>query len=544
MNFKNVLLVLMLGFTMQATAQLDCNCTTDYAPVCAVDSSGTYVEFPNTCWANCLGFTVVTDTTLCDNSNPWGDCGCVITDSTYVCAADSIGNIFPVPNACFAACWGLTVVTDSTSCDGWGGCVCPEIYDPVCAVDSLGNYYEAPNACYAACWGMTVVTDSTLCYFGNGDCGCVITDSTYVCATDSIGNIFPVPNACFAACWGLTVVTDSTSCDGWGGCVCPEIYDPVCAVDSLGNYYEAPNACYAACWGMTVVTDSTLCDFGNGDCGCVITDSTYVCATDSIGNIFPVPNACFAACWGLTVVENGDCDTNPWEDCDCEFDENEPFICAVDSLGHPCYVPNACYAACWGLTVTNDSICNVTDIDPEIDYDILNCIDSLYLTENTTFQEALLLISQSCGLELPVCIADAPLFTTDSAFIAFIIANCDGVFGFNGNSSGSNVMNIYNVVNNSRLSSTGDIKAYPSELTLAANPIQQQLSYHIQVKSALDATISLLNINGQTIFKENVSLAPGKQSFSRDISGLKSGVYLLNLSSGTQQQTVRVVVVQ
>ncbi|MBK8825939.1 MAG: T9SS type A sorting domain-containing protein [Saprospiraceae bacterium] len=543
MNFKNVLLVLLLGFTIQASAQVNCNCSADYAPVCAVDSSGLYLEFPNTCWANCLGFTVVTDTTLCDNINPWGNCGCIISDSTtFVCAEDSLGNVFPVPNVCFAACWGLTVVTDSTLCGNWGECVCPEIFDPVCVQDSLGNYFEAPNACVAACWGLTIVTDSTLC---DNSGGCVCPEIyAPVCAQDSLGNYFEAPNACYAACWGLTIVTDSTLCDNNGGCVCPEIYDPVCAQDSLGNYFEAPNACFAACWGLTIVSDSILCDINTGDCGCVITDSLYICAQDSLGNIFSVPNACFATCWGLTAVENGDCNSNPWEDCDCEFNENEPFICAVDSLGHPCYVPNACFATCWGLTLTNDSICNVIDIDPEIDFGAINCIDSISINENTTFQEALLLISQSCGLELPECILNAPLFTTDSAFFAYIVTNCDGDFGFNGNTSGSNVMNLYNIIRNNRLTSTGDIKAYHSEMILSANPVQDNLMYSIQVKTTINATISLLNINGQTIFKENINLAPGKQSFNKDVTGLKTGVYFLNLATGEEQQTLKVVIIE
>lgn len=495
MNFKNLLLVLLLGYTMQAKSQAECFCSLDYSPVCAVDSSGVYAEFPNACWASCFNFTVVTDTTLCDNVNQWGNCNCIVLDSTsYVCAQDSLGNVFSVPNACFAACWGLTIVTDSTLCNNIG-CICPLIYDPVCAQDTQGNYFQ-------------------------------------------------VSNACFAACWGLTIVTDSTLCDNNGGCVCPEIYDPVCAQDSLGNYFEAPNACFAACWGLTIVSDSILCDINTGDCGCVITDSLYICAQDSLGNIFSVPNACYAICWGLTVVENGECNTNPWEDCDCEFNENEPFICAVDSLGHPCYVPNACFAACWGLTLTNDSICNVIDIDPEIDFGALICIDSISINENTTFQEALLLISQSCGLELPECILNAPLFTTDSAFFAYIVTNCEGDFGFNGNTSGSNVMNLYNIIRNNRLTSTGDIKAYHSEIILSANPVQDNLMYSIQVKTEVNATISLLNINGQTIFKDNINLVPGKQSFNKDVTGLKTGVYLLNLATGEEQQTLKVVIIE
>lgn len=537
----------MSAFTIQLSAQQDCDCPMEIDLVCASDTLGNYIEFPNACWAECLGFTVVSDSTLCDAGNPWGDCGCTVTDSTFVCAEDSLGNIFPVPNTCLAACWGLTVV-EGTDCgfNPWDDCECPEIYDPVCAVDVVGNYLEFSNACYAECYGFTIVTDSTLCSFDPwDDCNCT-QEYAPVCAVDSIGNYVEFSNACYAACYGYEVVADSTLCgiNPWGDCNCTFEYAPVCAVDSSGYYLEFSNACFAACWGFEVVTDSTLCDFVDpwDDCNCT-QEYEPVCAQDSLGNYAEFPNACYAACFGFTVVTDPAlCDYNPWGDCACEIDPNEPFVCAVDSIGHPCYVPNACFAACWGLTVTGDSICTEVDIDPEIDWEVMGCIDSLSIDENTTFQQALLLISESCGLALPECILDAPIFDTDTAFIMYIVENCDGEFGFNGNTSGSNVMNLYNFINNSVLTSTDNTDVFDTRLSLIANPISQQLDYQVTTSTASDIAITLMDINGQRIFRDQISIGEGKYTYTKDISQLNSGIYLLNLASGKSYQTVKVVI--
>ncbi|MBK8081590.1 MAG: hypothetical protein IPK25_15750 [Saprospiraceae bacterium] len=55
------------------------------------------------------------------------------TDSLFICAQDSFGNIFPVPNECFAACWGLTVV-EGHDCydDPWGDCVSGNLRSCMC----------------------------------------------------------------------------------------------------------------------------------------------------------------------------------------------------------------------------------------------------------------------------------------------------------------------------------------------------------------------------------------------------------------------------
>ena len=381
-------------------------------------------------------------------------------------------------------------------------CICPQVYLPVCSFIVAENdtfYVEFPNECYAVCNGFTVITDTTLCSNpGNGDCGCPMSDSTsFVCAQDTFGNVFSVPNECLAACWGLTVV-------------------PGISCDSIPNW----------------------------DCGCPMSDSTsFVCAQDTFGNVFSVPNECLAACWGLTIVEDGDCNSEPWGNCDCEINESEAFMCAVDSLGHYCLVPNECIAQCWGLTIVNDSLCDPTVVDPEIDDQLLSCIDSLNIDENTNFQQALLMLHQFCGIELSDCILNAPIFTSDAEFLTYILTTCDSL-GINGNPDSSNVLNTYNILTN-KTSKTSDSKVInQADIRLVSNPVTESLVYMIDSKKSMQASVNLFDINGKSIWTYQHNLYEGKQTFQIDISSMKSGLYLLNLQTAEGQKTLKVVILK
>lgn len=415
---------------------------------------------------------------------------------------------------------------------------------PVCVQDSSGQYFQLPNACFAACFGFAILPDS-LCSGGggwSGGCNCTIDPTEpFICTQDSLGNYYEMPNACFAACFGLTVVSDSL-CNigggGWSGdCGC--IIDPsepyVCAQDSTGSYFEVPNACYAACWGFTVVNDS-LCTGGggwNGDCGCTI-DSTeaYICVQDSLGNVFQVPNQCYATCWGLTVVADSLCnfEVEPWGDCDCEIDLEAPFLCAVDSLGHPCYVPNECFAACLGLTIVGDSIC---ELDSTFIYQdsFSLCLEGI---SANNFQEFILAAHTTCGLDVPQCILDAPLFNNDSLFFEYIINNCADLTG------GGNIMNVYNSFSNRALSND-DVTKDAYDVKVMQNPVHDNLDFIINAKSQSNVSVSILDINGQvkTQRKENVN--SGENRMKLDVSTLNGGMYLLTIRDKDAIKTLKFV---
>lgn len=484
-------------------------------------------------------------------------CDCVLGDSTtYVCAQDSLGNIYPVPNECFANCFGLTII-EGDDCldwnDPWAECDCeinPE-EEHICATDSNGVLFLVPNACVAECFNLTVNEDNDCFQDPWGDCDCTLDslNGDYICAQDSFGNIFPVPNACFAECWGLTVVEDGDcfGVDPWEECNC-EIEDPfayICVTDSFGNYFTLPNECIATCLGYTVA-DSADCNIVNPwECDCPITDTIgYICAVDTMGYYYQVPNECFADCWGLEVVDNENCEFNDddwWTSCECAFNENEPFVCAQDSLGHIVSVPNACYAACWGLTLVDDSLCNVTVID-ENDDDFFDCVQNAVVNNGATFQELLLAVAESCNIELPACILDAPIFESDSLYFAYIYTACNDTVGFNPGNAASNVANMFNMIN-AIASSTNDGPSVENHwVKLSNNPVDQTLNYTIHAPQSGNFVVQLLDINGRTMTSTRYDLNEGSHTLKTDVSNFPSGLYLMNVVSNKVQTTIKVVV--
>ena len=80
---------------------------TRFVPFQISESDTIYSEFPNACFAECFGFTVVTDSTLCNYNTLWSNLT-VLNLTALMYVQDSFGIIFPVPNACLAACWDFT----------------------------------------------------------------------------------------------------------------------------------------------------------------------------------------------------------------------------------------------------------------------------------------------------------------------------------------------------------------------------------------------------------------------------------------------------
>ncbi len=278
--------VLFLG-ALSAKAQpdggMDCNCP-DPSPedvVCVLIDDNTIAAFPSACYAECLGLSVVDgdcniDGGPIDPVDPF-DCDCPEpTGDEFICVMDELGNVFPFPNACIAACVGLEVVDcgDTFPGDGNGGgdpwgCDCPEPAEDefVCAQDEMGNIFPFPSACIAACVGLDVVDCGDTFPGDNGGdpTGCDCPEPAFdefICVADDLGNIFPFPSACLAECLGLTVVESDCVIDfpgdgngGNGGdfdCDCPEptIDDIVTITLEDGSVICFPSLCIAECLGF------------------------------------------------------------------------------------------------------------------------------------------------------------------------------------------------------------------------------------------------------------------------------------------------------
>lgn len=322
---------------------------------------------------------------------------------------------------------------------------------------------------------------------------------------------------------------------------CDCVIDPnepiICAQDSFGISYPVPNVCIATCLGFTVV-DFSFCDSGPwSECDCEIDPNEPEICVEFDGYTFKVPNVCIAECKGFTIVADSLCDSNPLIDCMCPYDNNGSWICAEDSLGNVCSAPNACYAECWGL--------NVVPCEESIDWGTFTCTEDLIIEGDMLFQDLLLMLDQSCDIDLPECVLNAPLFASDSLFMAYILDNCD-LSATTGNSpSIGSIYNLYQSITSGNTSSAKDSEmTLNSSLLLNANPVSNNLVYSIKSNVAMNAQISLLDINGQTMFSDNIQLSNGQQKFDEDVTALKSGMYMLNLRTQNGQQTIKVVILK
>ena len=129
----------------------DCNCTDEFDPVCVdIEENGqTFtITFPNSCWAECEGFTADQYYT-CEIND---DCNCT-DEYEPVCVELPTGEVIEFNNDCLALCAGFTP-NDFVDCDSDNDCNCSDEYEPVC-VEVDGAIIEFQNYCYAECEGYT-----------------------------------------------------------------------------------------------------------------------------------------------------------------------------------------------------------------------------------------------------------------------------------------------------------------------------------------------------------------------------------------------------
>jgi len=146
----------------------DCNCTDEFDPVCVdIEENGqTFtITFPNSCWAECEGFTTDQYYT-CEID----DCECP-SDYDPVCVEMPSGDIIEFDNECLALCEGFTP-NNFVDCESDDGCDCGNEYAPVC-VEVNGELIEFQNYCYAQCEGYE---QSDMVDCENNNDGCDITN--------------------------------------------------------------------------------------------------------------------------------------------------------------------------------------------------------------------------------------------------------------------------------------------------------------------------------------------------------------------------------
>lgn len=348
----------------------DCICTTEYQPVCVVDStSGVQLRFSNACLARCEGYDE-SDFVRCEDGGG-GVCEC---PEYYDPVCVAVGrDTLNFPNFCFAECEGY-LPHEFIPCypDTIGNCSCPAIYDPVCIFTANGDVLSFPNKCEAECAGFTDAQTV--------DCNGVefCRASFFVEQPDPTGLTFifmdnsrtlndhivqwrwdfgdgasaeePAPLHTYRepgvyevsleigterGCFSQTMQSIQVGTDSL--CFCPRIYDPVCVQVDSSYVFTFPNPCEAECAGFSA--DQFIdCD---PDTGCPDVDNP-VCVYKADGTLLTFENPCQAELAGYGPERWEACQS----DCICPT-IYDPVCVAVgqDALRFS----NPCFAACEGF---------------------------------------------------------------------------------------------------------------------------------------------------------------------------------------------------
>ncbi|OUR92343.1 hypothetical protein A9Q87_07630 [Flavobacteriales bacterium 34_180_T64] len=202
------------------------DCEYNAGPVVCVevaDATGSYViSFPNACFAECEGFSSE-DFIDCGNTGG-NDCNCT-SEYDPVCVEIETGSggvaIITFPNECIAECEGFTEedfidceddgdgngdTDDCEDCSDEEDLVCVEVETPAGEIIRLTFL----NECHAYCEGFTA-NDFIDCEDGSGDdnCGCSdeVGDNGLVCVEiteNGATYTYEFPNECQAECAGFT----------------------------------------------------------------------------------------------------------------------------------------------------------------------------------------------------------------------------------------------------------------------------------------------------------------------------------------------------
>jgi len=82
----------------------------------------------------------------------------------------------------------------------------------------------------------------------------------------------------------------------------------------------------------------------------------------------------------------------------------------------------------------------------------------------------------------------------------------------------------------------------PGTLSLQPNPTNQRLWLELQLQEALDPTIQVVNLLGNTVLERQPGLlSPGRHRLQLDVGALPPGVYLLQMRDGHAQKTLKFV---
>jgi hypothetical protein len=578
---KNLLLMMICLLSGVSLSAQDggCDCPEEFDPVCVIDAEGNIFPVPNACIAECLELEITDEDCLGDGGGddfPGTDCDCDEEfDPVCVLTDAESGTICGFPNLCYAECMGYTE-DDIVECDEEFACFecILEGFDPVCVIDSIGEVFSVPNNCYAECLGLEI-TDEECDDLGGGDdfpssdCDCEEEEwsGEGICLeieTEGGIEFGWAPSECYAACWYPDVEFVVVECDtvGWPGndCDCPEedwSGEGICLEIETEGETEiawAPSACFATCWYGDTYTIVDCEDHGPGDdCECdesdlegegICIEITYA---DTISGETIVldgwaPSECYAACWypdvEFVVVE---CDTIIWpgNDCDCpEEDWEGEGICVEVETEYGTesgWVPSECYVGCWygDLEYTIVDCDYLWEWNDTTSYEIDSCLILLEDGDFLTLQSFLLALAESCDLELPECILDAPIFDTDEEFILYLEENCPDVLGGLFSAEGEEGMSLFDRYSSGGglISSTDEALYDAVSLNILGNPVTEILRYQIVAEQATLAQVSITDMSGKTVKAQQLQLSAGTTTLELDMQHTSPSLYFLSVQT-------------
>lgn len=111
----------------------------------------------------------------------------------------------------------------------------------------------------------------------------------------------------------------------------------------------------------------------------------------------------------------------------------------------------------------------------------------------------------------------------------------------NGNTNGDNGVAVQTTFEELTVS-TNTVNTLPISFAVLGNPVQEELNVVITSEKAFDAEMALINTNGQVLMQKGISLTNGQYTINENVSHLSSGVYYLQLFTGTQSSVQQIIV--
>jgi hypothetical protein len=80
------------------------------------------------------------------------------------------------------------------------------------------------------------------------------------------------------------------------------------------------------------------------------------------------------------------------------------------------------------------------------------------------------------------------------------------------------------------------------QLSIAPNPVHDRAEISLSLSSSSDVRVEVLSMEGRLLQEYAYQFSSGKHNVALDVTGLRSGMYLLRVSSNNNQQLTRFVV--